>query len=188
MENLLNDDNKPDQDVVLLKRFCFRKVDNTDSEFEIYYKIKCDKEAVAYSGFATPPDKDKFRQVFNRILSDSQQKLYYLCDVENANRVAATFHYKENDVETVEGLGYNVFPEYRGMGLGWLMMKKMNELCASQGYKYRLSRVSENNIASIKNLEKSGAYPTGEYEYRELPACNRKDKYLFYVTDLTNLK
>ena len=165
-------------------RFYFREALPTEEDFLIYLKIKSDEEAVKFSGFKTAPDPVKFRGVFDKIMENPTQHLLYLCDKENNDAVASSFHYQENDSETVEGLGYNVFPEYRGLGLGGLMMLLVNERCASEGFKYRLSIVAESNIPSIKNLEKSGAYPTGKYEMRWLEALEREEKYLFYIKEL----
>lgn len=165
-------------------RFHFREAVASDEDFQIYLRIKSDAEAVKFSGFSSAPDPVKFRTVFDRIMNDNKQHLLYLCDSENNDAVAASFHYCENDEVTVEGLGYNVFPEYRGLSLGGLMMKLVNERCASEGFKYRLSYVAENNIPSIRNLEKSGAYPTGKVEYREWKSSGEKVKYLEYVKEL----
>lgn len=165
-------------------RFYFRKAVASDEDFLIYLRIKSDAEAIKYSGFKTAPDPEKFKVIYDRIMTDEKQHLLYLCDKENRNTVAASFHYRENDEVTVEGLGYNVFPEYRGMSLGGLMMRLVNEKCASEGFKYRLSYVAESNIPSIRNLEKSGAYPTGKFEYKELASLGRKEKYLEYVKEL----
>lgn len=166
------------------ERFIFRDALPTEEDFLVYLRIKSDEEAVKFSGFKTAPDPVKFRGVYDRIMNDPKQHLLYLCDTENNETVASTFHYQENDEETVEGLGYNVFPEYRGHGLGGLMMRLVNEKCASEGFKYRLSIVAESNIPSIRNLEKSGAYPTGKYEMRWLDALGREEKYLFYIKEL----
>jgi len=168
----------------MMRRFKFRPAKNNESDYEIYYRIKSDQEAINFSGFKTAPDREKFHNVFCRIFEEENTFLYYLCDTENDNTVCATFHFKKVDPTTAEGLGYNVFPAYRGLGLGRIMMDKVNSICREMGCTRRLSLVSENNIPSIKNLEKSGAYPTGEYEMRELPAFGRKDKYLYYVTEL----
>ena len=165
-------------------RFFFREALPTEEDYLIYLKIKSDEDAIKYSGFKTAPDPEKFRGVFNRIMEDPKQHLLYLCDKENNDTVASSFHYQENDSETVEGLGYNVFPEYRGLGLGGVMMRLVNDRCASEGFKYRLSIVAESNIPSIKNLEKSGAYPTGKFEMRWLDALGREEKYLFYIKEL----
>ena len=165
-------------------RFHFRDAVATEDDFQIYLRIKSDVEAVKFSGFSSAPDPEKFRGVFDGIMNDEKQHLLYLCDGENNEAVAATFHYRENDELRVEGLGYNVFPEYRGLSLGGLMMKLVNEKCAAEGFKYRMSYVAESNIPSIRNLEKSGAYPTGKFEYKELAALGRKEKYLEYVKEL----
>lgn len=165
-------------------RFYFRNAVASEEDFQIYLRIKSDDEAVKFSGFSSAPDPVKFRSVFERIMNDNKQHLLYLCDAENDGAVAATFHYCENDEVTVEGLGYNVFPEYRGLSLGGLMMRLANEKCAAEGFKYRLSYVAESNIPSIRNLEKSGAYPTGKFEYKELAALGRKEKYLEYIKEL----
>lgn len=165
-------------------RFHFRDATTSEEDYQIYLRIKSDAEAVKFSGFATPPNPERFKKVFDRIMNDDKQHLLYLCDKENNDTVAATFHYCENNEVTVEGLGYNVFPEYRGLGLGGLMMRMVNEKCAKEGFKYRMSYVAESNIPSIRNLEKSGAYPTGKFEYKELATLGRKEKYLEYVKEL----
>lgn len=168
----------------ILKQFEFRKAELTEQDFEIYLQIKSDKDAIAYSGFNSAPDAKVFRKVYERILNSENEYLYYLCDAHANNKVAGTFHFSRKDNVTAEGLGYNVFPEYRGKGLGWVMMHKINNLCQSMGFLHRLSYVAETNIASIKNLEKSGAYYTGEYDMRDLPALGKQVKYLHYITDL----
>ena len=172
----------------MMRRFRFRPAKNNESDYEIYYRIKSDQEAINFSGFKTAPDREKFYNVFCRIFEEENTFLYYLCDTENDN----TEKWGDMDagilsmglMVAAEGLGYNVFPAYRGLGLGRIMMDKVNSICREMGCTRRLSLVSENNIPSIKNLEKSGAYPTGEYEMRELPAFGRTDKYLYYVTEL----
>lgn len=168
----------------LKERFYFREALPTEEDFLIYLRIKSDEEAVKYSGFTTPPDPQRFHVVYDSIMGDEKRHLLFLCDKENHDTVAASFHYRENDEETVEGLGYNVFPEYRGMSLGGLMMRLVNEKCASEGFKYRLSYVAESNIPSIRNLEKSGAYPTGKFVLKDMASLGRKEKYLEYVKDL----
>lgn len=165
-------------------RFYFREALPIEEDFLIYLRIKSDEEAVKYSGFTTPPDPQKFHSVYDSIMEDEKRHLLFLCDKDNNNKVAASFHYRENDEDTVEGLGYNVFPEYRGMSLGGLMMRLVNEKCAAEGFKYRLSYVAESNIPSIRNLEKSGAYPTGKFQYKDMASLGRKEKYLEYVKEL----
>jgi len=171
-------------DQYLLNRFQFRKAENTLDDFELYLSIKSDKEAVAFSGFKTAPDRDKFKEVYKRIMSNEKQVLLFFFDTEKNNQVCSSFHYEILDEERVEGLGYNVFPEFRGNRLGWVMMQKVNALCKEQGYKYRMSYVAESNLPSIKNLEKSGARPTGKVVLKTLAAFNREERYLEYVTDL----
>lgn len=172
------------EEQLLLDRFKYRYAENTEKDFEIYFQIKSDSKAIEFSGFKTAPDKEKFRLVFQKIFEDNSQHLLFFIDTENNDEVCSTFHYRDVDEETVEGLGYNVFPEYRGNRLGWLMMHTVNELSKNLGFKYRLSYVAESNLPSIKNLEKSGAKPTGKYTYRRLEALKKEEKFLEYITEL----
>ena len=172
------------EDIEKLGRYEFRPAINNTEDFEIYLKIKSDSEAIKYSGFKEAPDRAKFLLYYSKLLLNKNQHLLFLMDKVNDNKVCATFHYQDIDNNTVEGLGYNVFPEYRGRGLGWVMMEKVNMFCRALGYKYRLSKVAETNVASIKNLEKSGAKFTGKIEYRDLLALNRVEKYLIYIKEL----
>lgn len=169
-------------DQYILSRFQFRLAENNDTDFDTYYRIKCDKKAVEFSGFNSAPDRTKFYEVYQRIMSNDKQVLLFFMDTEKDNQICSTFHYEILDEERVEGLGYNVFPEYRGNRLGWVMMHKVNTLCKEQGFKYRISYVAESNLPSIKNLEKSGACPTGNVVMKTLAAFDREERFLEYVT------
>ena len=105
-------------DQYILSRFQFRLAENNDTDFDTFYRIKCDKKAVEFSGFNSAPDRTKFYEVYQRIMSNDKQVLLFFMDTEKDNQICSTFHYEILDEERVEGLGYNVFPEYRGNRLG----------------------------------------------------------------------
>lgn len=168
----------------MFDRFLFRKAENTDEDFEVYLNIKSEKDAVAFSGFSTAPNRELFRQVYDKLLNAADEYLYYLLDREQCSEVVGTFHLKQKDEETAEVGGYNVFEKYRGMALGYIMMLKIKDICKQKGYLYLASEVAENNIASIKSIERSGAHFTGEFDLRTLPIFGGDIRFLHYMDDL----
>lgn len=171
-------------ETILSERFVFRKAENTNEDFEVYLSIKSEKDAVAFSGFSTAPNRERFRQVYDKLMSRQNECLYYLVDLEQDCDVAGTFHLVMKDEETAEVGGYNVFEKYRGLALRNLMMLKIKDICKQSGYRYLASDIAENNIASIKSIERSGAHFTGEYDMRTLPVFGGDIRFLHYIDEL----
>ena len=168
----------------LSERFAFRKAENTEKDFEAYFIIKSEKDAVAFSGFSAAPNRELFRQVYDKLMNSQNECLYYLVDQERDCEVAGTFHLVKKDDETAEVGGYNVFEKYRGLALGNLMMLKIKDICKQSGYRYLTSEIAENNIASIKSIERSGAHFTGEYDMRTLQVFGGEIRFLHYIDEL----
>lgn len=70
------------------------------------------------------------------------------------------------------------------MHLGYLMMLKIKDICNQMGCIQLVSAVAENNIVSIKSIERSGAHFTGEYDMRTLPVFGTDVKFLHFVLEL----
>lgn len=171
-------------EAMMQKRFTFRKAVNTDKDFEAYLSIKSEKDAVAFSGFITAPNRERFRQAYEKLMKSSNEHLYFLVDLEHDDAVAATSCMREKDDMVAEIGGYHVFEKYRGMHLGCLMILKIKDICKQMGYRQLVSAVAENNIASIKSIERSGAHFTGEYDMRTLPVFGGDIRFLHYIDEL----
>lgn len=169
---------------LLSERFVFRKAENTDNDFEAYLSIKSEKDAIAFSGFSTAPNREHFRQVYEKLMKSSNEYLYFLVDMDHDKEVAATFCLRKKDNVVAEIGGYHVLEKYRGMHLGYLMMLKIKDICKQMGCIQLVSAVAENNIASIKSIERSGAHFTGEYDMRTLPVFGTDVKFLHFVLEL----
>ena len=101
-----------------MKHYQLREALNNNSDFDAYLNIKSDREAIVFSGFAKAPDADVFRNVYERIMTSGNEKLYFLCDNEVDDRVVASFHLGLVSENEAEIMGYNVLPQYRGKGVG----------------------------------------------------------------------
>ncbi len=63
----------------------------------------------------------------------------------------------ELNLEAAEVVDYGpmfVNPKFVGNGLQYQMLKRLDQLCQSKGYKYAASTVHPDNVFSIKNIEK----------------------------------
>ena len=161
--------------------YTFKLIKNEDL-FIHYYNIKCDNQAILWSGFSKKPDFDRLKEVFNAIIKDDNQFLHYLID-EN-NDVVGYNHMQIIDNVTMQNRGHSVISKYQGKGLGTIIIQHAMEECKELGFKHFGGFISENNPASIKNVEKNGWYKTNRNELRELPALNRIDKFWFYQVDI----
>lgn len=156
---------------------------NSIDDFEDYFKIKSDKTAVLWSGFSCPPDKEKLRVHFNKLLTENFPKgdiLVYLKDDETNALIGYDLLTKLDD-ETVESSGHSILSEWQGKGYGTLLFKLLVDYTRKIGYKKFTGWISEKNIGSIKNVEKNGFVRTEEWRMGKLAAFDREDKYYKYL-------
>lgn len=82
------------------------------------------------------------------------------------------------DDETIESSGHSILSNYQGKGLGTVLFKLLVNLARDLGYKKFTGWISENNIGSIKNVERNGFVRTNEFRKVRLAAFDRED--IFY--------
>lgn len=149
-------------------------------DFEEYYKIKADKAAILWSGFATVPDKDKLKDHFLHLLSNNDIYLYYLKD-DQTNDVIGYDQMIKIDKDTVESAGHSIKIEYQGKGFGNLMIRLITQQANELGFKRIIAWVSEHNISSIKNFENCGFIKTLKpYRTTALKALGREDRFFMW--------
>lgn len=157
-----------------IKRIQFERITTTDY-FNDYLRIKSDSQAVAWSGFDTPPDSLYLKSYFeNLIISD--RKVYFLIIDETP---VGYCQFSINEEGICELDGYSVLSEYGGHGYGYLMIIMLLFILESENQQGIIAWVSENNHSSLRCLEKSGFSILSNHEkYVELKAFHRKDRFI----------
>lgn len=155
---------------------------NSINDFDDYLKIKSDPTAVLWSGFATAPDPVRLKAHFQHLLDDCFPKgdiLVYLKDDET-NEVMGYDLMTKIDDKTIESSGHSILSNHQGKGLGTELFKLLVEYARDLGYKKFTGWISENNIGSIKNVERNGFVRTEESRLVKLSAFDREDKFYKY--------
>lgn len=155
-------------------------------DFDDYLKIKSDPAAILWSGFSSAPDPIKLKIHFQHLLNNCFPKgdvLFYLKDDETHDVMGYDLMSKIDD-ETIESSGHSILSNYQGKGLGTLLFKLLVENVRELGYKNFIGWISENNIGSIKNVERNGFVRTNESRVVHLAAFDRDDIFYKYLCKL----
>ena len=155
-------------------------------DFDRYYQIKADPTAILWSGFSSAPDKERLRNHFNGLLSDIQlgrKHLVYLLE-EGSDELIGYDLMTEIAPDTIESSGHSILSSWQGKGMGTvlfaLLVKKAKEL----RYSFFTGWISDNNIGSIKNVERNGFVRTEDFRVVRLEAFNREDIFHKYICKL----
>lgn len=152
-------------------------------DFDDYLKIKSDPTAVLWSGFPSAPDPARLKAHFQHLIDDCFPKgdiLVYLKDSETDQVMGYDLMTKIDD-ETIESSGHSILSDYQGKGLGTALFALLVEYARGLGYKKFTGWISENNIGSIKNVERNGFVRTDECRVVRLEAFGRDDVFYKYV-------
>lgn len=161
------------------------KVESID-DFDDYLKIKSDPTAILWSGFSSSPDPVKLKDHFQHLIDNCFPKgdvLFYLKD-DNTHDVMGYDLMSKIDNETIESSGHSILSEYQGRGLGTILFKLLVEYAREVGYKNFIGWISENNIGSIRNVERNGFVRTDESRIVRLAAFDRDDVFYKYLCKL----
>lgn len=142
-------------------------------DYESYYQIKSDPENVFWGGWSCPPDKEKFRFVYNARLSEDQRR-EYVCEVENTvvGYLAAIIY--SSFVE----ISYGVLIKFSGQGISSEMIR---HVAKEFPHKDIIAWVSKDNIGSEMCLLKNGFLKTNETQQRHLQLDEKEHTYHKWV-------
>lgn len=138
------------------------------SLYEDFYKLKCQKDSVLWSGFDTKPDMESFKAyVLTNIVENPKNHLFLMRD-GNTNEVMGYCQFNEEGNNTCEGRGSGLFKQYQGCGLASSMDTLLVEKAKEYGMKYMYAWCSEKNIVSMNALIDAGFQKTEEKEIRHM--------------------
>ena len=87
----------------------------TLTDFEELYRIKCDKENIAWGGFTQVPEKESFYQWYQRQLASDCRWIYLVYEGEDC---CAFFYVDKLEDGTFEASASGVLSEFMGKGIG----------------------------------------------------------------------
>lgn len=150
------------------------------TDFDEYFDIKSDPNAILWSGFATAPDKEKLKLHFQKLITNENVYLFFLVDRETNEVVGYDQMVKINE-NTVESAGHSIKTQYARQGFGNLLLRLVVAKAKELQFKSIIGWISENNIGSIRNFINSGFVRTDEpYRMVRLEALGREDRFFMY--------
>ena len=100
------------------------------TDFDDLYRIKCDKENIAWGGFCKAPERTDFEKWYEAQLSSDKRFIYLVYN----NGVACAFFYIEKVSDYVYELSSSgVLKQFTGLGIGTYTVKKRLDIIRSYG-------------------------------------------------------
>ena len=153
----------------------------TLGDFEDFYRIKCDKVNIAWSGFTQAPEKKSFYEWYQRQLASDHRWIYLVYDHED---VCAFFYLDKIDNITYELSSSGVLSQFTGRGIGSYTVRARLDIIQSLGGRIGITWIAEDNVASYRRFENEGFTRTGKYEIRNLPLLGGEHKFFKWIKQL----
>jgi RimJ/RimL family protein N-acetyltransferase len=142
-------------------------------EFEMYYRVRCERTDYTWGGFAGKPDRENLKNVFMQrvetvdlsIVDAKKIFLAYVCnsDVEEKSETVGFIQISHN-CDGME-IGYSIMEKYQGLGMGTEMVKCALEI-AEKYSDIVYAQIRDDNIASQRVVLKNAFVRTDEYVAR----------------------
>jgi len=136
--------------------------------FEDYFKIKCLKTNIFYSGFSNPPVREELEKSFTEKLKSNKYKLFFLARQSHVLSYSQIRFINEKTVE----MSYASL--VTGQGYGSKVVEETIKFCFENEIDIIILYIAEINIFSIRIAEKNGFTKTGKVELRMLQQLNRE--------------
>lgn len=150
--------------------------------YDDFYRLKCQKDAVLWSGFEKEPDKESFKEyVINNLIKNPKNHLFLLRD-GNTSEVMGYCQFNEEEIGKCEARGSGLFKQFQGCGLASVMDALLVEKAREYGMKYIYGWCSEKNMVSMKAMIDAGYKKTEEMEIRHMSVFN--EDHIFYKWEL----
>ena len=151
-------------------------------DFDAFYRLKCQKDSVLWSGFEKEPDETTFRQYVQNVLIDNPNNHLFLLKDSKTNEVMGYCQFNEEGGGVAEGRGSGLFKKFQGCGLASVMDTLLVEKAREYGLKYMYAWCSENNKVSMMALIDAGFVKTEITETRFMKVFN--EEHTFYKWEI----
>lgn len=159
----------------------FKRVTDIN-DFEAYYLMKCQKDAVLWSGFTSAPDRDRLLEHFSKnIISNPDMYVFYLMDKGD---VIGYVQGTRVSKDVVEFSATNIFKKYQGLGYMQDMTQYFFEQMKKIGYSSVIGMVSEHNKPAEYNFEFNNFIKTEEFDERDMPLFGKKHRFYKWIKQL----
>ena len=147
-------------------------IDTTMDMFDDYFKMKCDETDMYWNGYASPPNEEGLKKVFESRLSsvpfhDVGDRRIYFIHLQDQNKNIGFMQLRMHS-DAVE-LGYSILQPYQGRGYGTKGLELGVKRALEHGKKV-FARIRDDNIPSQRIALKNGFIRTDNYELVDYPS------------------
>lgn len=153
----------------------------TLADFEDLYRIKCDKENIAWGGFCEAPNRELFYEWYKKQIRSNKRTIYLVYEYETP---CAFFYIDKVDEETYELSSSGVSAPFSGKGIGTYTVSVRLDIIKELGGKKCITWIAEDNIASYKRFVKEGFTRTDEFKVHNLPLLGGEHKFYKWIKNL----
>lgn len=150
--------------------------------YDDFYKLKCQKDSVLWSGFEKEPDYEGFKKYVKSNLIDNPKNHLFLLRDGDTHEVMGYCQFNEEGDGVCEGRGSGLFKQYQGCGLASVMDTLLVEKAREYGMKYMHAWCSEKNLVSMRALIDAGFKKTETIETRHMSVFN--EDHTFYLWEI----
>jgi RimJ/RimL family protein N-acetyltransferase len=155
-----------------------------ETDFDFYYKLKCDDANIYWSGHSSKPDIEKLRNWFLVNINRLDRIFFLFFDNEKKDDVIGYLYLDLVDVTMIDN-GYGVYSTYAGKGFGTKILKYGIDYAKTHftDVEYFQSWILSDNIGSIKMVQKLGYQKTEETKMQQMGDGEEKvmEKYLLKI-------
>lgn len=146
-------------------------------DYDSFYKLKCQKDSVQWSGFDKGPDYDKFKQyVLENLIENVNNHLFFLRDGKTSD-IMGYCQYNEYGNGIAEARGTTIFKRYQGCGLASIMNGLLLIKARDNGISYIYAWCSDKNSVSMNALIDAGYKKTDVFEERYMSVFEETHKF-----------
>ena len=164
----------------------YLKEANSLEQFEGYLKLKSQKDAILWSGFATAPDRERFLKYYKeKVLQNPNTHLMLQYDEDlDDTTIVGYVQYDDIAENEVEIRGSGILKSYQGTDAYQEQGNLLGKHFAEKGVKKLVTWASEKNVPSEFNLKRSGMHKTEEFEIRNIPLLGGEHRFFKWVLDI----
>lgn len=136
----------------------------SSADYDAFYRLRCEKKNIAWSGHIAKPDYDSFRKWYGKQMKSDTRTIYLFLK----NHEVVGYLYADSTKKGIIDVGYGISCYHEGNGLGSMMLKRfiMQEVTPPV---LLTAYISDINIGSQRMVIKLGFRKTLVYDYRSLP-------------------
>lgn len=138
--------------------------EQSENDFEEFYKLKCQKNNIFWTNYTTEPDRSKLSEWYKSQLNNSNRQLLLALSIKDDVVIGYGYIDLVDSCKEIYEIAYAISKEFIGKGLGTELVKVLSDYCYANynSVKEIQAWVLDSNIKSKKCLLRNDWKQTDE--------------------------